>query len=60
MHRTGNRLSSIATAELSKRGFLVPGMNPRFDDNEATVERENIALDVKSGVEFLRKRPAKC
>ncbi|MCZ6491112.1 MAG: hypothetical protein O7A06_11350 [Acidobacteria bacterium] len=57
MHRTGNRLSHIATTELSKRGFLVLAMNPRFDNNEAAVEWEEIALDVKSGVEFLRKQP---
>ena len=57
MHRTANRLSHIATTELSKRGFLVLAMNSRFDNNEAAVEWEDIALDVKSGVEFLRKQP---
>ena len=57
MHRTGNRLASLATTELAKRGFLVLAMNPRFDNNEAAVVWENIALDVKSGVEFLRQQP---
>ena len=57
MHRTGNLLSSSVTRELSKRGFLVLGMNPRFDNNESAVEWAEIALDVKSGVEFLRKQP---
>ena len=57
MHRTGNLLSGLANTELSKRGFLVLGMNSRFDNNEASVEWEDIALDVKSGVEFLRKQP---
>ncbi|OFW35547.1 MAG: hypothetical protein A3J28_06410 [Acidobacteria bacterium RIFCSPLOWO2_12_FULL_60_22] len=57
MHRTANVMSQLATTELSKRGFLVLGMNPRFDNNEAAVEWEDIALDVKSGVEFLRKQP---
>lgn len=57
MHRTGNLLSSLANTELSKRGFLVLGMNSRFDNNEAAVEWEDIALDVKSGVEFLRQQP---
>jgi hypothetical protein len=32
-------------------------MNPRFDNNEAEVRWEDIALDVKSGVEFLKKQP---
>ena len=57
MHRTANRLAHLATTELSKRGFLVLAMNPRFDNNEAAVKWEDIALDVKSGVEFLRKQP---
>ena len=57
MHRTANVMAQLATTELSKRGFLVLGMNPRFDNNEAAVEWEDIALDVKSGVEFLRKQP---
>jgi pimeloyl-ACP methyl ester carboxylesterase len=57
MHRTGNFLSHLGATELSKRGFLVLAMNPRFDNNEAAVMWEEIALDVKSGVEFLRKQP---
>ena len=57
IHRTSNFLSHIATRELSKRGFLVLGMNPRSDNNEAAVEFENNALDIKSGIEFLRKQP---
>jgi pimeloyl-ACP methyl ester carboxylesterase len=32
-------------------------MNPRSDNNEAAVEFETIPLDVKAGVEFLRKQP---
>lgn len=57
MHRTGNFLSHIGARELSKRGFLVLAMNPRFENSEAAVMWEDIALDVKSGVEFLRKQP---
>jgi len=57
MHRTSNFLSHMATQELSRRGFLVLAMNPRFDNNEAAVEWEQIALDVRSGVEYLRKQP---
>ena len=32
-------------------------MNPRFENNEAAVNWDEIALDIKSGVEFLRKQP---
>ena len=57
MHRTANFLSHIGARELSRRGFLVLAMNPRFENNEAAVRWEEIALDVKSGVEFLRRQP---
>ena len=32
-------------------------MNPRSDNNEAAVSFEDNALDIKSGIEFLRKQP---
>lgn len=57
IHRTANVLGSAATRELSARGFLVLAVNPRSDNNEAAVDFEANALDIKSGVEFLRKQP---
>ena len=57
MHRTSNVMAQLACPELVKRGFMVLCMNPRFDNNEALVRWETIALDVKSGVNFLRKQP---
>ena len=57
IHRTSNFLSHIATTELARRGFLVLAMNPRSDNNEAAVRFEENALDLKSGVEFLRRQP---
>ena len=56
-HRTANFLSHIATRELSRRGFLVLAMNPRFENNESAVVWDEIALDIKSGVEFMRRQP---
>jgi hypothetical protein len=55
-HRTSNVLSSLPCTELSRRGFMVLCMNPRFDNNEALVRWETIALDVRSGVNFLRRQ----
>ena len=55
-HRTANFMSHIATRELSRRGFLVLAMNPRFENNEAEVNWDDIALDIKSGMEYLRKQ----
>jgi pimeloyl-ACP methyl ester carboxylesterase len=57
IHRTANFMETLACTELSKRGFLVLCMNPRSDNNEAAVWWNDIALDVKTGVEFLRARP---
>ena len=55
IHRVNNYLGHIAASELARRGFLVLAMNSRFDNNEASVLWERIALDVKTGVEYLRK-----
>src|SRR5262245_34300136 len=57
IHRTSNFLPHLATTELARRGFLVLAMNPRSDNNEAAVDFEANALDIKSGIEFLRKQP---
>ena len=57
IHRTANVLGSAATRELSARGFMVLAVTPRSDNNEAAVDFEANALDIKSGVEFLRKQP---
>jgi len=57
IHRTANFLPHLATGELARRGFLVLAMNPRSDNNEAAVDFEKNALDIKSGIEFLRRQP---
>jgi hypothetical protein len=57
IHRTSNFMNHLSTTELSKRGFMVLGMNPRSDNNETIVNFEEIALDIKSGMEFLKKQP---
>jgi hypothetical protein len=57
IHRTSNFMGYLGCTELSKRGFLVLCMNPRSDNNEARVRWEDNALDVKSGVTFLRAQP---
>jgi pimeloyl-ACP methyl ester carboxylesterase len=57
IHRTSNFLNHLGTSELPKRGFMVLAMNPRSDNNESIVNFEDNALDIKAGVEFLRKQP---
>src|SRR3954451_8767833 len=57
IHRTSNFLAAPATRALAKRGVMVLAMNPRSDNNEAIVNFEENALDIKSGIEFLRRQP---
>ncbi len=57
IHRSANYLSHPACTELSARGFMVLCINSRYDNNEILLRFEPIALDVKAGVEFLRKQP---
>ncbi len=57
-HRDGNFMSHISTQEFPKRGIVAMGMNPRCQNNEALCAPwENNALDIKQGVEYLRKLP---
>src|SRR5262249_43407795 len=57
IHRTSDYLAHASTQELPRRGFSVLGMNSRFKNNEASVNWELIALDVRAGVRFLRSQP---
>src|SRR5260370_19882243 len=54
IHRTANYLQHAGCTQLSQRGLMVLCMNSRFDNNEALVDWELIALDVKRGVDYLR------
>jgi len=56
-HRTGNNLGNVACRELAKRGFAALCFNTRFVNNEAEVQWENIALDVKAAVDYARTVP---
>jgi pimeloyl-ACP methyl ester carboxylesterase len=56
MHRTSNYLTHPACTELSRRGFMLLCMTTRFANNEVFVEYEKLPLDVKNGVEFLRRQ----
>lgn len=57
IHRASNFMNTLACTELSQRGFLVLCMNPRSDNNEALVRWETIPLDVKAGMELLKRQP---
>ena len=55
-HRTANYLNHPSCRELSRRGFLMLCMNTRYENNESQVDFEKLPLDVKAGVEFLRRQ----
>jgi pimeloyl-ACP methyl ester carboxylesterase len=57
MHRTASFLRHVGCGELSDRGFLVLCMEPSAVDNEAIVNWDQTMLDIRAGVEFLRKQP---
>jgi pimeloyl-ACP methyl ester carboxylesterase len=57
VHRTANNMTAVPTTELSKRGFMVLGIATRFVNNEASVVWEDIALDVRAAIRFLRAQP---
>ena len=56
IHRVNNYLGHLAAMELARRGFAVLAMNSRFDNNEASVVWEHIALDVKTGIDYLTRQ----
>ncbi len=56
-HRNSNYMTHTSTQELARRGFMVLGMNSRFDNNESIVVWEDMALDIRTGVRYLRSQP---
>src|SRR5215475_9423169 len=56
MHRTSNLPAHRACTELSQRAFLMLCMITRYENNEAQVDFEKLPLDVKEGVEYLRRQ----
>jgi len=56
-HRSANNLNNVACRELSKRGFLAFCFNTRFVNNDSIVNWEEIALDVKTAVNYVRNIP---
>src|SRR5438270_13788892 len=54
IHRTSNFMAHLGTTELAKRGFLVVGMNPSSDNNEAAVKFVDYALDISAGIDSVK------
>jgi len=56
-HRSANNLNNVACRELSRRGFLAFCFNTRFVNNDSIVNWEEIALDVKTAIDYVRTLP---
>jgi pimeloyl-ACP methyl ester carboxylesterase len=54
VHRTASTMSSAACSELARRGFAMLCISTRFENNEAAVDWDKLALDVKAGVQYLK------
>jgi len=57
MHRVADFMRHPSCTQLSARGFVVLCMSPTSANNEATVDWDQTLLDIKAGVEYLRKQP---
>jgi hypothetical protein len=57
VHRTADFMRHPACAQLAQRGFLMLCVNTRYTNNEELVRFEEMALDVKAAIAFLRKQP---
>lgn len=56
MHRESNYMNNVACGEFARRGFMVLCMNSRFENSESSVKWELIPLDVREGVNHLKKQ----
>ena len=57
VHRTADFMRHPACTQLAQRGFLMLCVNTRFTNNEGLVRFEEMALDVKAGIVYLRRQP---
>jgi hypothetical protein len=57
VHRTANYMNYHGCRALSERGYLVLCMNTRAENNAAKVVWEDLALDLKAGMQYLRDQP---
>jgi pimeloyl-ACP methyl ester carboxylesterase len=56
IHRTSDYRNHASTTNLANRGFATLGIRTRFGNSEAAVDFEQIALDVRNGIRFLKSK----
>ena len=56
IHRTSDYRNHASSTNLANRGFGTLGMRTRFGNSEFAVDFEQIALDIRNGIRFLRSK----
>jgi len=54
IHRTSDYRNHASTTNLANRGFATFGIRTRFGNSDAAVDFEQIALDIRNGIRFLK------
>jgi hypothetical protein len=56
IHRTSDYRNHASAVELPLRGFATLGIRTRFGSSDAAVNFEQIALDIRNGIRFLKSK----
>jgi hypothetical protein len=56
IHRTSDYRNHASAIELANRGFATLGIRTRFGNSSAAVDFEQIALDIRNGIRFLKSK----
>jgi hypothetical protein len=56
IHRTSDYRNHASALELPTRGFATLGIRTRFGSSSAAVDFEQIALDIRNGIRFLKSK----
>ena len=56
IHRTSDYRNHASSTNMASRGFATLGMRTRFGSSEFAVDFEQIALDIRNGIRFLRAK----
>jgi pimeloyl-ACP methyl ester carboxylesterase len=56
IHRTSDYRNHPSALELPTRGFATLGIRTRFGNSSAAVDFEQIALDIRNGIRFLKSK----
>jgi len=56
IHRTSDYRNHASTTNLANRGFATFGMRTRFGSSDTAIDFEQLALDIRNGIRFLKSK----